>query len=466
MNKNADEYEKLEAIAGKDEFLAFLRYAENNPELYTGDDNNFKNVEEGIFQANFHIHTTNSDGRMDVSEFLNMAARYADKVASIHPGKKLFLAITDHDTVNGDKEALEIIFNNPKKYKNLRLVLGAEVSSLLSSPYMKQARDAHLLHYCLNPYDTFINDLTQNRLKLLHSDIQEALQGAEKEYRAINEKYQLQYSLDEIIKMRPQLKLFPHDARLTMKDYLQFKILFADRVLENKEVMSFLNAYGINRQDLDFTVPKFMLKIALKRPYWLNYVDRTGEYLEKMIKERNSNADIAKFRDIFNNKPFDSKLESTLTDIENNVMNPRSPIYIKYADGPASFDTIVQMFANSTDTVSGIAHPAYTLRDEWHNPQKLLLAQDFVGRFKEIMGDKNIIVEKHYAYERVQKEWINMFYTVTEHIGYISSGGRDSHRNNFFSRYILMTDEDLARLTQAPQIIPNALLLKKGIGRS
>ena len=446
LHQNPEEFHKLDTIVGREEFLSFLRYAQDKPELYCGEKDDFFNSREAIFQANFHIHSTNSDGVMSVREFLDLGAKYADKFAEKNKGQKVYLALTDHDTVNGDKEALNIILENPDKYKNLGLILGVEMSSVFSSPFMEKKRDAHLLHYCVNPYDHPITDLNNERIRLLHIDVKEALQAAEIKYKYLNAPYHITYNFDEIVRMRPQLKLFPHDARLTLKDYMQFKLLFADLVTENKEVSQYLNRYGIDVNELDFTIPKFMLTRTYKRPYWLNYVDTTQAYLEKVLTEKNPNLNLTHFREIFGsvNPNFYEPFEQ----MEHEVLNPNSPLYIKFATKPLDFETVVREFGKRHYTVSGIAHPAYTLRGEANNPQKVQLAHDFVSRFQLYLGEKNMTIERHYPYSKdVLPQWINLFYTVADKYEHIPSGGRDSHRNNFFSRDIWLTEQQLNQIT-------------------
>lgn len=448
LGESEEHLEKLEAIAGKQEFLEFLNYAKDKPELYTAETNDFQNVKDAIFQGNFHIHTTNSDGVMSIEEFLDLGAKYADKFVHKNKNKKVYLAITDHDTVNGDIEALKIIIKNPQKYKNLRIILGVEMSSAFSSPYMSKTRDAHLLHYCLNPFDHPVTELNQERLNLLYIDINEALNGAREKYSKINGEYNITYSLEEIIKMRPQLKLFPHDARLTLKDYMQFKLLFADLVTENKEIMELLEEQGIKKDTLDFTIPKFMIKKSEKSPYWLNYVEKTREYIEGLLKNKNP-----KIIDEFKNKfgKVSDKVLYPLETMETEVLNPASPLYIKYDAKLVEFETVVRFFGSKEYTLSGIAHPAHTLRGEINNPNKKLIIHDFFSKFKEYLGQDNMTIEQHYPYlKEVPTSWINMVNYVADFYPHIPSGGRDSHRNSFFTRDIWLSKSELNELTQTP----------------
>ena len=91
----------------------------------------YKNAVDGNFRVSLHTHSNYSDGKATVEEFLECARRYADKVASNNKNDGLppfTIALTDHDCVDGCKEAIKIIAQNPDKFKNLRFVAGCEFS--------------------------------------------------------------------------------------------------------------------------------------------------------------------------------------------------------------------------------------------------------------------------------------------------------------------------------------------------
>ena len=84
-----------------------------------------------------HIHTTESDGTLTPSEVV----RYAKK-----KGLKV-IAITDHDTIEGNKEALE-----EGKKIGLDVLTGVEIS--VGCPYGTM----HLLGYCIDIDNSFIKE--------------------------------------------------------------------------------------------------------------------------------------------------------------------------------------------------------------------------------------------------------------------------------------------------------------------
>lgn len=143
--------ENMKSIVGPKELAAFISKNDMSPAIYTPSNDNTRN---GTFRANFHIHTTNSDGTLTINELLDQAEAYAE---SIH--KTFYLAITDHNTVEGLKTAVDIIQKNPQRYKNIRLVLGIEVFSSLppNSSITRKPIDIHVLCWCINPYDYDLN---------------------------------------------------------------------------------------------------------------------------------------------------------------------------------------------------------------------------------------------------------------------------------------------------------------------
>jgi len=165
-----EEY-KLNSIIGEKQLEFIIKSAsrENfNPteiikhsQIYTKSD--LEALAKKGFKLNLHIHTKHSDGRMSVKELLDKAAEYAD-IVNKETGNdsslpSFIIAITDHDTLEGSKEAVNIISSNPQKYKNLGVVLGAELSSLyrdegtLAKPFAYE-----LVAYSINPFDKQFND--------------------------------------------------------------------------------------------------------------------------------------------------------------------------------------------------------------------------------------------------------------------------------------------------------------------
>lgn len=138
----------LNSIVGAHEFMGVAKKFDkrinlmHNPNYSNG--HHCENIFSHKLRANFHMHTQYSDGCITIPELLEQAKKYADG-CSASKNKPFYIAITDHDTVEGCKEALSIIASDPSKYQNLKVVLGCEFS----------LHRGHTLGLCLNPFDKF-----------------------------------------------------------------------------------------------------------------------------------------------------------------------------------------------------------------------------------------------------------------------------------------------------------------------
>ncbi len=118
------DYYKLRSIIGIQELKSIMREFSEHEEFYSAGIND-ENVKNATVRANMHIHTRASDGFFSTQELLDMAAEYANKAVQ-NPGSRktpFVIGITDHDTADSAKEAIQIISKNPEKYKNLRVIL-------------------------------------------------------------------------------------------------------------------------------------------------------------------------------------------------------------------------------------------------------------------------------------------------------------------------------------------------------
>jgi len=170
----------LSSIVGPHELKTILSENTNKPDFYypgyrpvdkeaIPDSYELTNVKNKKFGANLHIHTTASDGLLSVEELLAQAVSYAN-IYKQQTNKPFIIAITDHNTIQGCKKAVEIIAQNPQKYINLKVVLGAEISAIekdIDGYTFRKPEKFHILTFCINPYDkalnTFFKDLNEGR---------------------------------------------------------------------------------------------------------------------------------------------------------------------------------------------------------------------------------------------------------------------------------------------------------------
>lgn len=139
--------EDLQSIIGPQELEKALKKAK--PENFSVGGPDMQNVKNGVFRFNLHNHTTDSDGKFTVEEFLDASARYADSIK-----KPVYVAITNHDSTNDLVKAVKIVAQNKDNYKNVRLVLGVEFNAKYeNSDMFKKPLQLEMLGYCVNPFD-------------------------------------------------------------------------------------------------------------------------------------------------------------------------------------------------------------------------------------------------------------------------------------------------------------------------
>ena len=145
--------ENLRPLMGEDELTKFIKENNANSAIYTP---SAENRQIGTFRGNLHNHTTNSDGQMSVKDLLDKAQTYAQE--HIKDGY-MVIGITDHNTVLGAKEIVKVLEKYPNRYSNLKIVAGMEIFSAYKNSKYSPAEDVpiHVLAWCINPYDKFLN---------------------------------------------------------------------------------------------------------------------------------------------------------------------------------------------------------------------------------------------------------------------------------------------------------------------
>lgn len=230
----------LRPLIGPEEYKNIIKEFSDNPIHYmpgktlltaVKDDYGLDGVIAKTFRASMHMHTNHSDGKISVSELLDKSAKYADEVfetikndPSIKAKNAPFtIAITDHDTLEGCKEAVKIISSDPEKYKNLRVALGVEmtVENRMLGNKLKTPVPIHMTVNCLNPFDeklnNFFNEKKRHRSELMKKII-EKCSRSEPDFKNT-------FKLEEAEELYPALKNKVTNINYSMRDYLKKKII-------------------------------------------------------------------------------------------------------------------------------------------------------------------------------------------------------------------------------------------------
>ena len=115
---------------------------------------------------NLHTHTTASDGHLPPEQYIDAVVAYQKKY--LH-GMPVIIALTDHDTLSGLPVVLKTLAQ--KKPKNIRFVLGCELSTIYKHPQAVRPIDFEVLAYGVNPFDEALTERlkkqSQRRIKYL-----------------------------------------------------------------------------------------------------------------------------------------------------------------------------------------------------------------------------------------------------------------------------------------------------------
>lgn len=431
--------DKLKSLVGKEEFLSVLNKVQKSPQAFSVGDE-FSNVKNKIFNFNLHIHTTNSDGQMSVEKLLDQASRYADKFAEKN-NAPFYIGITDHDTVNGCIEALHLLVKNPEKYKNLKVILGTETKALFDSKFSSSPKEVHLLSYCLNPFDQTIAGLSKDQMNQLQSGARKAIIKANSLYSKVESRYNYAYSFDDFKKIRSSVLTSPCDIKYSMKDYMQFRLIYADIVENNQQLVEYLSKNGISLSELDFSVPKFNItKQKEGVPYWQNYVDETNNYLLNQLKTKNPNGDYSDLQNVF--KQVSGRTKDALESMEKSAFDFNAGILVKVPEA-LSFEKVLKAYSDMDGGVCGIAHPCILHSQEQNNPQVQELMEDLFATFKNRLQSKPVIYEGYYQgyWPGTNSEWIGLSDSLGSQYGYLKTGGLDSHFNNIFTDQKNLSEE-------------------------
>lgn len=347
------------------------------------DSHDLRYLNSGDFKANLHIHTQYSDGSMTVCELLDNAEKISKK------NNDFLIAITDHDTIDGTKEAEKAIAN----YNNVNICLGVEISTIgINFPNQTKPVQIHLLVYGINPNDKKLDNYLKikRELKLrLAKDTIEKLNKALPNY---------DFNIEEASKCHIMIGKGQDEVAHPLKKYTSGKILLE---------------YYIPNADFSYDMPikKFKYLFKGNEPYYKIYKKALEMYTNQTLPNIPENIEkrIHIARDIYMHAHPSIK----------SMLEPFS-----------SFEDTVAFVSELDSGVMSIAHPA---RTKAYCPEFYTYLFE---HFKKYGKDKALFYEGFYqSYEgEYYQKWQSKIDEAAQKFNLIKTGGLDSHGKNIISR--------------------------------
>ena len=448
--KEGEEY-KLNSVMGKSQLQKLLD--EFTPADFSiGKD--FDGARNMTFRVNLHNHTTASDGKLTVEQFLEQARKYADRIAqnTQSDDKPPFtIAITDHDTLDGCRDALNILAADPEKYKNLKVVLGSEISvSNCDSEIVSRPLNFELVGYCQNPYDEKLVKILDNIQQTRQKNVEQFLEKITDKFPEFN------LNIDEAKEFHANLRTMRTNGVLYLAgDYARFKIALTEYVKRINEILpddaeklsadKLFKQFGENyyyRMDAfgERNIPEYFQKHGLK-----DYLIEKGLWTEENAQD---------FEQIFKTDLKDKEDFITQTVKESlPTLHDRKQYSINPED----------IFEATTDGFYGFAHPAIIdfASDNISPARKKLCEEKMFVPHENLVYEifnslKQIGKEKFYASEinyqsypqNADKKWMDFMKTIADNpnLNLKYTGGIDAHKPSIFIKHKYMDENVLKEL--------------------
>ena len=347
------------------------------------DSHDTRYLDNGMFKANLHVHTKYSDGEMSIQELLGFAEDLTIKTPDF------IAAITDHDTIDGDKEAVNLI----KNYEHANICLGVEISTIaINFPNQPKPLQVHLLVYGIDPnnkkLDEYLINKRVQKLKLAKETITK-LNTALPEYN---------FTIEEAARCHGMILKGEDEVAHPLKKYTSGKILLD---------------YYFPNADFSYEKPIYKFK----------YMFKGQEPYHKIYK---------KALELYTGE----KLSDIPDNIEQKIQQARE-IYLKahpsignMLEQFSSFEDTVKFVSTLNSGVMSIAHPA---RTKAYFPD---FYECLFEHFKKAGGDKAMFYEGSYqSYEDTYyQEWQTRIDKAASKFGLLKTGGLDSHGKSLIVR--------------------------------
>ncbi len=444
-------YVYLRPIVGPQEYKSIIKDFSDSPVHYSPggsliteqkDGFNMSGKINGTYRANLHIHTNTSDGRMSVAELLDQSAQYADDIAAkIHTNKDIkapyapfTIAITDHDTLEGCKEAVKIINANPEKYRNLRVVLGCELSvenSLMQCELNKPV-STHMLLHGINPFDKTLNNYLDSkklsRANMVKDIIKASSQKLSHQYPDTAANLSYEEAKSSFLTINKSILHVDYHAR----DYVFSKVLFSELLKNNPQINKIAAEKDINLNNLNYTyeVHKYLkgLPYQIGGGEWNRILTKLHEYTANLLGISKEEA--------ASKMPLPENLEKIFSEISI-ISNDARPRLVNLQSAYIDMKEFIDIFKKQKYGYMSIAHPGlmdvgHALKYPEHSSYAIL---DIFKNFKTYGGDKALCAELYYHYFGVvgkSKNWLNIINQYARTSALMPSGGLDNHGKSIF----------------------------------
>lgn len=347
------------------------------------DSHDLRYLNSGDFKANLHIHTEYSDGFMTVRELLDNAEKISEK------NNDFLIAITDHDTIDGAKEAETLI----KNYNHVNICFGVEISTTgINFPNQTKPVQVHLLVYGINPHDEKLDYFlkTKRELKLqLAKDTIGKLNKALPHYN---------FNIEEASKCHIMIAKGQDEVAHALKKYTSGKILL-DYYIPDAEF------------SYDLPIKKFKYLFKGNEPYYRIYKKALELYIGNELPD------------------IPEKIENRIQ-IAREIYMQAHPSIGNMLEPFSSFENAVEFVSGLNSGVMSIAHPA---RTKAYCPEFYTYLFE---HFKKFGKDKALFYEGCYqSYEgEYYQKWQSKIDEAAAKFNLIKTGGLDSHGKDIISR--------------------------------
>ena len=436
---NPENQHKIRSIIGIEELQDIMKAFNDTETVYSSGDN-LKNVAANEMRANLHMHTIASDGSLSARELLDSAAKYADKVALRNPNAKkapFIVAITDHDTVESAQEAIKIISEDPLKYKNLRVVLGVEMTTYnnIGTNLINKPTNTHVLVYGIDPneetFKAFIDGTKAKKRNLETMMVETA-----------NETYKKHYGQENFFSL-PQAKVQYNQLNKdivgiynNLDAYFQNKVAIEHVVLKDKTLVKALKKHHIPTDTDGFMEKLGEFRYSFDRN---NKVPKPEEALPEFISA-STGLDREKVTGIVSEGLKREKIAGVNQELQRNIAKYKVTLTPKY-DYMPTFETLYAGLKGQKQTIMGIAHPIDTTSPVKRTEDKYTFLEDLYAKFKQGCKEKARFSEVYYqSYKPERKAFKENPITqkfmdgISKMYKLLKTGSQDTHGLNIFLR--------------------------------